>query len=46
MSLILIPGVCSGCGCTDDQVCEDGCYWVDEDHTMCSRCAGVEDDEE
>jgi hypothetical protein len=27
---------CRGCGCTDDDACEGGCEWVDED--LCSRC--------
>jgi hypothetical protein len=27
---------CRICGCTDDQACPGGCYWVDDD--LCSRC--------
>jgi hypothetical protein len=29
---------CHLCGCTDILSCEDGCYWVDLAHTVCSRC--------
>lgn len=39
MGLILLPGTCSQCGCTDDNACAGGCSWVDEDHTLCSACA-------
>lgn len=27
---------CRVCGCTDDQACEGGCYWVSYD--LCSAC--------
>jgi hypothetical protein len=44
MGLILLPGTCSECGCTDDRACvddEDGvrCSWADPDRTICSFCA-------
>jgi hypothetical protein len=39
MGLILLPGTCSKCGCTDDNACEGGCSWVDPEHTLCSACA-------
>ncbi len=29
-------GVCRMCGCTQDNACEDGCYWVEPD--LCSHC--------
>ena len=32
-------GVCSGCGCTDDNACEGGCIWANGEATLCSRCA-------
>lgn len=36
-------GVCRVCGCTMDDPCyhpEHGfCWWVDDDHTLCSHCA-------
>jgi len=28
---------CRVCGCTWDNACEGGCYWVEED--LCSKCA-------
>jgi hypothetical protein len=31
-------GTCSVCGCTDDLACADGCCWVNDEHTICSRC--------
>jgi hypothetical protein len=27
---------CSKCGCTDDDACVGGCYWVEPN--LCSRC--------
>lgn len=33
------PGKCRECGCTEDNACPGGCYWVDEDCTLCSACA-------
>jgi hypothetical protein len=29
---------CRVCGCTDNDACEEGCYWVEAD--LCSSCAG------
>lgn len=31
---------CRVCGCTWNDACEGGCYWVEKD--LCSRCAGKE----
>lgn len=31
-------GTCEDCGCTDEKPCEGGCSWVNDDHTLCSRC--------
>jgi hypothetical protein len=28
--------VCGVCGCSDNDACEDGCWWIAED--LCSRC--------
>lgn len=28
---------CRVCGCTQDNACEGGCYWVEDD--LCNRCA-------
>lgn len=39
MSVILVPGVCQICGCTDELACEGGCSWVDDERTLCSQCA-------
>ena len=30
---------CRVCGCTDNNACEGGCYWVE--HDLCSSCADV-----
>ncbi|MBR0855444.1 hypothetical protein [Bradyrhizobium liaoningense] len=30
---------CSGCGCTDDQACPGGCWWVTYNPPLCSACA-------
>lgn len=27
---------CRSCGCTDEQACPGGCWWVDDD--LCSTC--------
>jgi hypothetical protein len=29
-------GRCIVCGCTDDDACEGGCFWVDGPHLLCS----------
>lgn len=34
---------CRVCGCTDDQACVGGCYWVEPD--LCSQCANTGDQE-
>jgi len=39
-SELIIPGRCTRCGCTEERACQGGCYWVDPDRTLCSRCAG------
>lgn len=33
-------GTCRVCGCTDQRACFGGCCWVNEEHTLCSACAG------
>lgn len=35
------PGTCRGCGCTDEDACPPGCWWVDAGHTLCSTCAAL-----
>lgn len=36
------PGVCSECGCTWDNACQNpehgNCWWVDDTQTLCSHC--------
>ena len=34
---------CSGCGCTEDNACFGGCYWVSTDPPVCSSCASEEE---
>jgi hypothetical protein len=36
--------VCRVCGCTDDNACSGGCWWVEED--LCSACAGEAENED
>lgn len=35
----ITPGQCTVCGCTDRRGCRCGCWWVDAERTLCSRCA-------
>jgi hypothetical protein len=35
----LRSGRCLVCRCTDRAGCAAGCHWVDDWHTLCSRCA-------
>jgi hypothetical protein len=41
----IVFGVCSVCGCTDDDCSQcieatgEPCIWANEEHTLCSRCA-------
>jgi hypothetical protein len=32
------PGFCRYCGCTDNQACPGGCYWIRPN--ICSACSG------
>ncbi len=34
--------ICRVCGCTDEEACEGGCWWVDdpEGGDLCSQCVG------
>lgn len=34
--------ICRVCGCTHDNACRGGCYWVEPD--LCSRCMEMEAD--
>lgn len=31
-------GTCKVCGCTDEEGCFNGCWWVNDDHDLCSNC--------
>lgn len=44
MGLILVPGTCRHCGCTDDIGCVEGCSWADPEHTLCTSCAKRNDE--
>ncbi|MGH1574509.1 hypothetical protein ACRAWG_32530 [Methylobacterium sp. P31] len=35
-----IGPVCRRCGCSENDACEGGCGWVDNDQTLCTACAG------
>lgn len=41
-------GTCKYCGCTDDNACVHpdlgACWWVDDEHEVCSHCAAFPDD--
>jgi hypothetical protein len=39
----ITPGQCRYCGCTDERACPGGCWWMDEAHTICSRCSAAPD---
>lgn len=30
---------CKYCSCSDANACKGGCFWVDENKTICSSCA-------
>jgi hypothetical protein len=34
---------CRICGCTEFRACPEGCYWADEDMTLCSECYWIVD---
>lgn len=38
----MMSGQCVYCGCTDERACPGGCAWVDENHTLCTRCAQMQ----
>lgn len=29
---------CTDCGCTEDNACEGGCFWITREPPVCSRC--------
>ena len=36
------PGVCRVCGCTEENACEGGCAWANEEKTLCTACVDEE----
>lgn len=47
--LLEIVRTCRSCGCTDEQACFGGCWWVNDDGQpdLCSSCApDVAEDEQ
>ena len=40
--------VCRVCGCTEEQACSGGCFWIekDGDNSICSACVNPEVAEE
>ncbi len=34
--IVAFSAICRGCGCTDDEACPEGCWWVEPD--LCSSC--------
>ena len=38
--LIVEPACCPGCGCTEQDACGPGCWWVPDPHygRVCSTC--------
>lgn len=42
LSRVRLYGVCRICNCTDNNACVtfgDPCYWVNDDHDLCSACS-------
>lgn len=35
---VLVPGTCRVCGCTATRACVEGCGWIAETRTLCTRC--------
>ena len=31
-------GICSVCGCTDEDGCDEGCGWANVKQTLCTAC--------
>lgn len=36
---VYLVRTCRGCGCTDEEGCFGGCWWVSETDDLCSSCA-------
>lgn len=42
LSCVENEGICRICGCTNDNACDGGCSWVEDD--LCSSCVVKEND--
>lgn len=42
MLTITRPGRCRYCRCTDLRACDEGCAWLDKEHTVCNSLPCVE----
>lgn len=40
----IAPGFCRYCGCRQESGCEEGCFWVDGQWTICSACLFPEEE--
>ncbi len=38
-------GICSVCGCTEEDACEEGCSWANRAQNLCSACKPLNDSE-
>lgn len=38
-------GICSVCGCTDQEGCPEGCSWANDARTICSACIDLSEEE-
>lgn len=36
-------GICSVCGCTEDEACAQGCSWANLKKTLCTACEPLPD---
>lgn len=42
IQVLLRPGRCRWCQCTETTPCEDGCAWANRQQTLCTACVGVD----
>lgn len=40
-----MKGICSVCGCTHDDPCDEGCGWANLKQTLCTACALLDADQ-
>lgn len=41
-TIAIVRGVCRWCGCTEENACEGGCFWVDFGQSLCSECVPLD----